>query len=190
MVTSPKYRKKILDGAKTKNHDVELLNLYDYDIKECVGCWKCAERGSCIFNDDFTIVSEKIKKEDAVVIASPIYWGNVTGRMKNFFDRHTGDVMKRPKNADSFRDLEFKEKLKIFFPVVKNIGPQDDFIGKKYIIVTACTLPKIIGRLKKDLTCTLQAMKIYTHKMGGRLSEKWSIQIRCLDSRKTKERSC
>ena len=86
---------KILDGAKQNGHLTELINLYDYNIGYCIGCWNCAKTGKCFQNDDFELIYNKMKESDIIIIGSPVYWGNISGIMKNFIDRHTGYSFKK-----------------------------------------------------------------------------------------------
>jgi multimeric flavodoxin WrbA len=160
---------QILDGARARGHATEILNLYDYEIKNCIGCWKCVEKGTCILNDGLERVLLKLKDADVVILGSPVYWGNVTGIMKTFFDRHTGNVMSKPKGADEFSTLGLVDKVKMMIGQLKKYGPYAEYRGKKYIIVTASTVPGVVGYLNNDLRCTLMALKIYVSKMKGSL---------------------
>ncbi len=36
---------KVLEGAADNGHETELINLYDYNIGWCTGCWACADTG-------------------------------------------------------------------------------------------------------------------------------------------------
>ena len=40
-----------------------------------------------MLNDDLTAVLEAVKEADAVVLATPNYFGEVSGQFKSFFDR-------------------------------------------------------------------------------------------------------
>lgn len=76
------------EGAKT-----EVIHLYDYNIKPCIGCLsdelkKC--KYPCVIeDDDMGTLYEKVLRADGLVIASPVYWFNVSGQLKNFIDRLT-----------------------------------------------------------------------------------------------------
>jgi len=75
------------EGAKT-----ELVNLYDLDIKPCIGCLsdeQVACRYPCIYEDDMRKLYDKILEADALIIATPIYWFSPSGVVKNFIDRLT-----------------------------------------------------------------------------------------------------
>jgi multimeric flavodoxin WrbA len=69
------------------NINVEIINLFDYDIKSCVGCEKCLVKGNCIFKDDVSDIMDKIKSSDGVILTSPVYMENVSGILKTFLDR-------------------------------------------------------------------------------------------------------
>ena len=57
-------------------------------IAGCIGCYKCAERGACVFDGDK--VEEFLATAggyDAFVFGSPVYFSGVSGSMKCFMDR-------------------------------------------------------------------------------------------------------
>lgn len=82
-----------LKAAESEGARVEAIHLYDYRIKPCMGCLsdepkKC--RYPCVINDDdMGVLYEKVLEADGLIIASPIYWFNVPGQLKNFIDRLT-----------------------------------------------------------------------------------------------------
>ncbi|MFX0073266.1 MAG: flavodoxin family protein, partial [Candidatus Hermodarchaeota archaeon] len=77
----------ILNEAQKNGHETELVNLYDYTIKPCLGDWVCVKLGRCHIEDDFKLIYNKLNDTDIVILGSPVYWANITGVMKNFFDR-------------------------------------------------------------------------------------------------------
>lgn len=84
--------KKALEGASSKGASIELIHLYDLNFKGCVSCFACKLKGGksygkCTYKDDLTPVLEKIESADAVILGSPIYFGNVTGEMRSFMER-------------------------------------------------------------------------------------------------------
>jgi multimeric flavodoxin WrbA len=81
-----------LDGAASKGAETELVHLYDLDFKGCTSCFACKLKGGksygrCAMKDDLTPVLERIAGADALVLGSPIYFGNVTGEMRSFMER-------------------------------------------------------------------------------------------------------
>lgn len=69
------------------NADVEIISLYDLDIKDCIGCEHCISKDNCVLNDDVAMLMEKISEADGIIISSPVYLQQVSGKMKTFIDR-------------------------------------------------------------------------------------------------------
>ncbi|GAA0731598.1 flavodoxin family protein [Clostridium oceanicum] len=73
---------KYLDG------EVEVINVFDHlDIKPCMACGYCDKKPGCSIKDGFQDILEKIYNADAYIIASPMWFGNITGPMLSFFSR-------------------------------------------------------------------------------------------------------
>jgi len=67
---------------------VDKIKLSNLDIKPCVECRKCLEEGICCINDDIRrIVFPKLFNSDIIVVASPVYFNNVSSYVKIFMDR-------------------------------------------------------------------------------------------------------
>jgi len=74
-------------GAETK-----LINVYQKNIKPCIGCVSDDElacRYPCIIEDDMREIYDLILDSDGIIIATPVYWYSVSGPLKNFIDRLT-----------------------------------------------------------------------------------------------------
>jgi len=82
---------EVLKGAESKGAEVELINLYDLTYKGCTSCFACKLRGNtveqCTIKDDLFPVLGKIRKSDAIILGSPIYFGCVTGEMRSLMER-------------------------------------------------------------------------------------------------------
>jgi multimeric flavodoxin WrbA len=77
----------VLDGAKSQGAKTEKIFLNDISIKPCQDCDGCIKTGTCIINDDFQNIYEKLKTYDCFVIASPIYFYGITAQLKALIDR-------------------------------------------------------------------------------------------------------
>jgi len=75
-----------LDAFQEKGAETECILLADKDIHPCNGCFNCI-RGSCAIHDDMADVLTSLRNCDALVLASPVYMGMVTGQMKVMMDR-------------------------------------------------------------------------------------------------------
>ncbi len=67
--------------------EVSILSLYDYDIQDCIGCEACMKRSSCGLNDDTNFILDQIKTADGIVLSSPVYLRQISGRLKSLVDR-------------------------------------------------------------------------------------------------------
>ncbi len=86
-----KTAKAVIKGAEVEGASVELVNLNELVIKPCVACdggWgRCRREGVCILDDEFQQLREKMRSADAVVFATPVYWGDLSESAKLFLDR-------------------------------------------------------------------------------------------------------
>ena len=70
-------------GAETRSYE---LNRLAY--RGCQGCYACKNtHDHCVLQDDLTEVLTEVQDADLVVLASPVYYGDVTAQMKGFIDR-------------------------------------------------------------------------------------------------------
>lgn len=80
-------------GVMDAGGEVELIYLYDYNIKHCIGCasegTKYCRFPCIILDDDFNKVVEKLLRSDGFILSTPVYWYAPSGILKNFIDRLT-----------------------------------------------------------------------------------------------------
>ncbi len=68
--------------------DTELIQLADYEIQPCRGCFACKGRGNCMFNDDgFAKIFRCLLEADGIILGSPVYSADVSAKMKAFLER-------------------------------------------------------------------------------------------------------
>jgi len=84
--------KTTLEAAAESGGEVELLLLRKLDVRRCLGCLSCADRGAektgtCKIKDDMLQVLPKIIAADVIILASPGYFDMISGLLKNFLDR-------------------------------------------------------------------------------------------------------
>lgn len=79
---------EFVKGAKEVGHEVEKILLADKNVGGCKACEYCfAHDGECVQKDDMTEIIKKLDETDCLVLASPIYWFNVTAQIKAVIDR-------------------------------------------------------------------------------------------------------
>jgi multimeric flavodoxin WrbA len=74
-------------GAKSAGAEVELVVLNQLKIAPCIECDRCFEHGRCAVKDDYPALCEKTLEADAVMLAAPVFFTNVSGWTKAFIDR-------------------------------------------------------------------------------------------------------
>jgi multimeric flavodoxin WrbA len=78
---------RALELCAERGFDVEQIDLWDADIRFCSVCDLCAKNYSCSIDDDCMGILERLKAADAILVASPVYFGGVSGRLRSLFDR-------------------------------------------------------------------------------------------------------
>jgi multimeric flavodoxin WrbA len=79
----------MIEGLVERGVDVARYGLGALDINYCRGCHTCEESGRCVQRDDVDLLVRELFAADVVVVASPSYWGDVTGQLKVFIERCT-----------------------------------------------------------------------------------------------------
>ena len=78
----------VASEIKSAGIECETVRLVREDIHGCRACWACAGRGNCAFEDDaFCAIFDKMKEADGIVLASPVYTGNVSANMQAILER-------------------------------------------------------------------------------------------------------
>lgn len=111
--------KQIAEGI-AKEHKIEWIDTFELSVKPCTGCLCCRPNKECAqTGDDAQITGRKINEADVLIVGTPVYWGNMTGTLKNLFDR----------NVTTFEDFS------------KGMFPTPCQKGKKAIIVATSAAP-------------------------------------------------
>ena len=67
--------------------DVEKFVLSEIELNVCIGCEKCIKNNICRYNDDITLIIDKMKMAEGIILGSPAYNYNVTSHMKILLER-------------------------------------------------------------------------------------------------------
>ncbi len=79
---------EIFRGARTQNHQCEIVHLIDLNLDYCNWCGECYDTGVCPIEDGFQEhVINQIFESDILIVATPSFNRSVTGYMKNWLDR-------------------------------------------------------------------------------------------------------
>ena len=67
--------------------DTELVSLAGLNITGCNACNYCFEHDGCSIEDDLQPIYPKMVAADAIIVASPVYYGSATALVKGFLER-------------------------------------------------------------------------------------------------------
>ena len=81
-----------IKGALENGAVVERIDLFDLNYKGCVSCFGCKllggpSFGKCAQRDELTEVLNKILTADVLLLATPLYFGEVPGAVRNLLER-------------------------------------------------------------------------------------------------------
>ena len=76
-------------GAEEAGNTVRIFWLGKMEIHGCKGCFggKNEEEYPCVQKDDMQQIYQPVKKADVVVMASPLYYWNMSGQLRTAVDR-------------------------------------------------------------------------------------------------------
>lgn len=78
-----------LDVMESQGVRTELIGLHDKTIGPCIACYQCraTEVADCAVRDGFQDIFHRVCKADGLILASPVYFGSMTGKMKCLTER-------------------------------------------------------------------------------------------------------
>ena len=82
IITSHTLKAIAEEGIKT-----ELIPLAGLDIRPCNACLVCQKKETCPIDDDLLPIYSKMKGADAIILASPVYYGSATSLLKALMER-------------------------------------------------------------------------------------------------------
>ena len=81
----------VLEGAREEGADTTLIRAKSLDLAACRQCqdgWgRCRSEGVCVIDDDLAQIRQALYEADGFVLATPVYFGEVSEVTKNFLDR-------------------------------------------------------------------------------------------------------
>lgn len=145
---------KISKKAGEDACNVVWKDVCDLNFDFCKGCMACRSKTDCILpQDDAHKIAREIQKCNILLAGTPVYWGNINGKLKSLFDRLVGIMM-----AES--------KMGIPVPLHK---------GKKAIIVSSCTTPFPFNYLCGQSSGAARALKEILKSSGFKIIKKVNI---------------
>lgn len=67
--------------------ETELIHIGNRDIRGCIACGSCAEKGRCVFDDIVNETAPKLEACDGLVVGSPVYYASANATLVAFLTR-------------------------------------------------------------------------------------------------------
>ena len=146
-----------MEASLSPVHKIQTARIADLEIKPCIGCMKCRPDRACILPpDDANMLAESIKWADFIIIGCPVYWGNMPGPLKTFFDR----------NVPLFEYAEAKA-IRYF--------PKPKLRGKRAAIVVSAIAPFPFNLLRSQGRGAIGALKTILN--AGGVKVEWVVNV-------------
>ncbi len=76
-----------LNIAEDRNFEVDRIFLSEQTVSPCTACYACSGAKRCAIEDDMIRIYPRLESADAILVASPVYFGCMTAQLKALFDR-------------------------------------------------------------------------------------------------------
>lgn len=70
-----------------ENIETEIIHIGNKDIRGCIACNSCKEKGRCVFNDIVNETASLFEQCDGLVVASPVYYASANATLVALLDR-------------------------------------------------------------------------------------------------------
>ncbi len=138
-------------------HCIETFNVNNLNFKPCTGCLKCRPNSVCVLpRDDAHKFYDKLTTSNLIIVASPVYWGNIPGPLKTLFDRC----------VTAFESIESGPKTKL---------PEKRLTGKKAILIFSSGAPYPYNLLSSQSGGAVRSIKTIFRSGGIKIAKIMNI---------------
>lgn len=79
--------------------ETEVMQVGNKDVRGCVSCGSCSEKGKCVFDDVVNEIASRFETADGLVVASPVYYASANATLiacldRLFYSSHFDKTMK------------------------------------------------------------------------------------------------
>ncbi len=80
--------KEIATQLEKQGVDTEIVQIGRGAVRSCINCGACRQKGKCVFDDDLcNDVARKMTESDALIVGSPVYYGQPNGGVLSLMQR-------------------------------------------------------------------------------------------------------
>lgn len=176
IIASPRRNgncKKIVDaiteGITENNGSNKIYFVDDLDIKPCQACMGCRnpdKPSKCVIHDDFKKIMDDLENCDALIFASPNYFGEINAQGHIFMDR----FYSMTKSTDNSFNKD--KKAVVIHTYGAPTGTYDDYINRRAKLFESIGLKLVevmsVGEGKPAKTSDKEVLN-YARKIGRNL---------------------
>lgn len=131
-------------GAQDNGAVVKIYTLFKMKFMACQSCFSCRIHDDCIIKDGLHEVLQKVKTAHAIVVGSPIYMMQMSGPVKNMYDRFFPLT-----DADYKPRFGTRKMLTVY-----SQGFEDPHMFESYFEYTAAMFPALGFELMDNIVST------------------------------------
>ncbi|MCM8813231.1 MAG: flavodoxin family protein [Candidatus Omnitrophica bacterium] len=120
----------VVQAAAAEGARTELIQAGEVAPEACRACSQASGDGRCRFDGGFQIIYERICAADALVVASPVYFGSVSAQLKAVIDRFQCHWQARQRGAIPAR----QRKRPGAFVCVQAAGRREFFENARFVV--------------------------------------------------------
>ena len=84
---------------KAEGVNTEVVQIGNKDVRGCIACGSCFEKGKCVFDDVVNELAPKFEAADGLVLATPVYYASANATLiacldRLFYSTHFDKTMK------------------------------------------------------------------------------------------------
>ncbi len=132
--------------------EVKIVDTYYDDISPCIDCRFCWKNDECLIDDDMQAVYKLLDEVDNVIISSPIYFSELTGKLLSFASRlqrfYVSRCIKKNKN------FKLKEKSGVLVLTGGGDGSIEPAVNRANIIfrqINAQPIGRVVSLKTNDI---------------------------------------
>lgn len=174
-------------GAQEMGAETKLVHLFDLEnATDCKSCFACKLKGSktngvCALRDDLRPVLEYAWDSDAIIIGSPIYYGNLTAPVLAFKNRCLFPVMSYENDPNTGKFVSELNKLKKVGLIVTGNASEEALLhgayGQKFK-AEAEQMGWVIGSGETMFSCETYQFADYSKYRASMFDEKYRAERR------------
>jgi putative NADPH-quinone reductase len=120
-----------LKGAEDAGCTVEKIVLSNLCFNACQEMMFCRDHETCIMDDDMQQMYPKLRDADCIILATPVMFMGIPGKLKSFMDRCQVFFMAKYLRKKSFVSADKKAARKALFICISGMNVPEVFAGAK-----------------------------------------------------------